>query len=853
MPTDNTDERSGSDVDDEPDAAEEHDADGDGESRLPLSRRQIIAGSAVGAVGLGVGKIALDGGRPRPDAGGDAEWYGAGDDEMSDAERARREAYLAKLKPILNLEADDDPICDPRISKDWENWKQWLDETGELPPDFENLPASATLPDPLVREENGERVRIEDVGAWEDHRELIGEQAQQIVYGSMPPAPDSVSGTETMSGPLLEHEGTQRSVRIEFGSDDAATMRADLLVPEGEGPFPVFMTQWNHREWALRAMEQGYMGVVYAGSDRADDTVDYQDIYPDYEFQVLARRAWGASRVVDYLETLDEVDGDRIGITGFSRNGKQALVAGAFDERFGAVVPAGAGTGGTAPARFDRDNFYGGHMAHHTRVRRSWFHPRWRFFVGRENRLPVDANSLVAMVAPRGCMIDAAEDDLNSNAWACRRVYESALPVYDLYDAADSLAVRYRRTVHDMPIEDVDGIIDFFDHALDREGTDPKVGNYVNPSRFDYDFSFEEWAETAAADVDVESFPKKGLDDLLTTENGKTISSVEGWEAKEPVIREALRWSFGERPATNAANLPKSGSTDTAEKVQWEASTGDDLPFQIDLFRPTGTDGAGSTPEKRPAIIWLHPYSYIGGYGTGSGFRAPLSFAIDRDFAFCSFDHIGCGARKTDAEGFYERYPDWSLMGKMVADTRTAVGQLSGRDDIDSENIYLVGYSLGATVGLYAAALDGRVSGVASVSGFSPFRLSDAEKERANAVIGRHSHVHAHHPRIGLFRDQPSRMPFDFDEVLGLVAPRPVLARAPKLDWDNPQADVVECVEAARKVYDLYDAGDRLELRTPYDINSFDYEEARLVAAGHSDPPARARREAVFDWVADQL
>ncbi|MFC7230904.1 hypothetical protein ACFQMM_04810 [Saliphagus sp. GCM10025308] len=44
-----------------------------------------------------------------------------------------------------------------------------------------------------------------------------------------------------------------------------------------------------------------------------------------------------------------------------------------------------------------------------------------------------------------------------------------------------------------------------------------------------------------------------------------------------------------------------------------------------------------------------------------------------------------------------------------------------------------------------------------------------------------------------------------------------------------------------------------LELRTPYDINSFDYHEARLRAAGHSDPPPRARREAVFDWVAEDM
>ena len=44
-------------------------------------------------------------------------------------------------------------------------------------------------------------------------------------------------------------------------------------------------------------------------------------------------------RAVDYLLTRKEVDGDRIGITGASGGGNQTMYAGAWDERFKAVVP----------------------------------------------------------------------------------------------------------------------------------------------------------------------------------------------------------------------------------------------------------------------------------------------------------------------------------------------------------------------------------------------------------------------------------------------------------------------------------------------------------------------------------
>src|SRR5690625_2162419 len=93
------------------------------------------------------------------------------------------------------------------------------------------------------------------------------------------------------------------------------------MIPAGTGRFPVFMTRWNHREWAQIAVRRGYIGCVYAGADSRDDTEDYGRIWAgEYDFTRLMRRAYGSFRAIDYLYTLPEVDREKIAITGHSRN-----------------------------------------------------------------------------------------------------------------------------------------------------------------------------------------------------------------------------------------------------------------------------------------------------------------------------------------------------------------------------------------------------------------------------------------------------------------------------------------------------------------------------------------------------
>src|ERR1035438_1514855 len=156
-------------------------------------------------------------------------------------------------------------------------------------------------------------------------------------------------------------------------------------------------------------------------------------------------------------------------------------------------------------------------------------------------------------------------------------------------------------------------------------------------------------------------------------------------------------------------------------------------------------------------------------------------------------------------------------MGRMVEDARAAIDALQKDSLVDAERIYLFGYSMGGTVGLYTAALDARVKGVVSVCGFTPMRTDTAS--RGTGGVARYSQERGLIPRLGFFVGHESQIPYDFEDLLAAVAPRPLLVVQPQLDRDATPADVKSVVEQAKRVYGLYGAGAKIELQEPWDYN----------------------------------
>ena len=722
------------------------------------------------------------------------------------------------LDELLRMLQPSRTPANGRINAHDRTWEDWLKRTGELPPDFAAMPSIPELPDPLLLREDGRSVPVTTPESWTRQRRALRTQIEQWIFGRMPPPPDNLRATVTAT----THEGraTIRHVRLEFGPGRRATLRIELVIPDGAGPFPVFLT--NHgrnRPWIYTAVRRGYIAAIYHATDpnygNGDDSDAWIEIYPEYDWSCLARWAWAASRAVDYLLTLPEVNKTQIGLAGHSRNGKQALLAAAFDERIGAVVPSSGNSGELDPWRYTTEPFGNESIELLAGVQSHWFNGRLRFFAGREDKLPVDQHSLMALVAPRGLMMYSGYAESAGNPLGYEQAYRSALKVYQFVGREQNLWLHLREGEHETTAGDVENFADFFDAVFGRRP-------HAKIERWIHGYTFDDWRKLSGEQINPASYPVARFN-----------SSDE-----EAARRKRIDWALGEEPPgvprLVTSKLPSSGTGDgwlagllrrpgsdanararvVKEGMGWaELPFGDDL--KADLFYPTDRPGT-----KWPVVIWLHPYTYQNGWSnaspwesTGSDYRLEqrpsIPAFVKRGFAVLAFDQIGFGARVLAARDFYRRYPRWSLMGKMVADTRAAIDALTALDSVDASRISLMGYSLGARVGILTAALDGRVHALAAVCGFDPLRLDTAD--RGVEGIRHYSHLHGLMPRLGFFVGSETRLPFDFDEPLALAAKRPVLLIAPTHDRYARVADVRAAVQPIQGV----------TLETPMDINRF--------------------------------
>jgi pimeloyl-ACP methyl ester carboxylesterase len=225
----------------------------------------------------------------------------------------------------------------------------------------------------------------------------------------------------------------------------------------------------------------------------------------------------------------------------------------------------------------------------------------------------------------------------------------------------------------------------------------------------------------------------------------------------------------------------------------WPLAFGDDL--KGDLYVPDPLPAG-----KLPVVIWLHPFAHATGYSRDA--RPLIQAATAKGFAVLAYDQIGFGYRLGQATRFYDRYPNWSLLGKMVSDARAAVAAAAAIDRFDSSRVYLLGYALGGKVALWTAALEPKVAGVVAASAFTPLRTANDTVEG----VRQYTDLHQLAPRMR------QAIPVDYDEILRAVAPRPVYVRAPDLDRYAVLADVKRAVASA---------GPHVTLATPHDLNRF--------------------------------
>jgi len=157
-------------------------------------------------------------------------------------------------------------------------------------------------------------------------------------------------------------------------------------------------------------LTRGIIGLVNHGQPRKPE-----------DWGALRAWAWGAGRVLDYLETEPGVDAKHVGIDGVSRYGKAALITMAYDPRFYMVLVGSSGKGGATLLRRN----YGEAVESLTGGEYYWMAGNFMkygaseasFGSGNPGQLPVDSNELIALCAPRLTFISYGAPEKGDAHW----------------------------------------------------------------------------------------------------------------------------------------------------------------------------------------------------------------------------------------------------------------------------------------------------------------------------------------------------------------------------------------------------------------------------------------------------
>ena len=286
------------------------------------------------------------------------------------------------------------------------------------------------------------------------------------------------------------------------------------------------------------------------------------------------------------------------------------------------------------------------------------------------------------------------------------------------------------------------------------------------------------------------------------------VLGSDGWRRRRSHILSNMQQVMGDLPGPGR-RVPLDVEIEEEEtfaasrrkRITFGVEDGDRVPSY--LFVPT------DLKRRAPAILCLHQTTKMGkGEPAGLGGKEDLHYAKElglRGYVTLAPDYPNYGGYSFDA--YAHGYASATMKG--IWNHMRAVDLLQSLPGVDGDRIGCIGHSLGGHNALFVAAFDERIRAVVTSCGFTSF-----PKYKGGDLSG-WSHG-GYMPRIAdRYGNDPARTPFDFTEILGVMAPRPVFINAPVGDDNFDVSGVRDCVQAAQSIYALLGASDRLQAVYP--------------------------------------
>jgi dienelactone hydrolase len=301
-------------------------------------------------------------------------------------------------------------------------------------------------------DEAGKERAITNAQDWPKRREHILAN-MQLVMGPLPDAsrkvPLDVQAVETIELPNAIRK------KLTFAAEKDDRVPAYLFIPKslkGKAPAVLCLHQTTgigkgepaglggdpNLHYALELAERGYVVL-------APDYPNFGDYkcnpYERGYASATMKGIWNHMRAVDLLQSLPEVDGERIGCIGHSLGGHNTLFLAAFDTRIKVAV--------TSCGFNSFPKYYGGDLA-------GWSHagymPRIASVYGKDpKQMPFDFTEVLAALAPRPVFINAPTKDDNFELSGVHGCIRAATPVYELLGVKEGIVAIHPDCGHGFP------------------------------------------------------------------------------------------------------------------------------------------------------------------------------------------------------------------------------------------------------------------------------------------------------------------------------------------------------------------------------------------------------------------
>jgi hypothetical protein len=309
--------------------------------------------------------------------------------------------------------------------------------------------------------------------------------------------------------------------------------------------------------------------------------------------------------------------------------------------------------------------------------------------------------------------------------------------------------------------------------------------------------------------------------DLLQYREGdevKPVTRPEQWQHRRQEILQGMQQVMGPLPG-DEKRVPleievveeADAGTFVRRLITYQSEPGSRTPAYLCIPKD-----ALSGERKAPAVLCLHPTDNTVGHKVvvGLGGRANRQYAAElaeRGYVTLSpsYPHLA------------DYWPNLGKLGyvsgtmKAIWDNSRGIDLLEQLNYVDTaRGVGAIGHSLGGHNAIYTACLDERVSVIVSSCGFDGYPdYYDGDVKRW--YFGQGWCQIRYMPRMSDYRGRLEEIPFDFPEMLGVLAPRPLFVNAPLHDSNFRWQSVDRCAEAAMPVYQLLDNEDGLVVRHP--------------------------------------